>query len=97
MYPIIGLLILVLDIYTIYLIMTSSAEAGMKLVWVIVVLPASADWADSLSGDGPQCAFGIVLIGLLAYASLWAQSFMAIRPPEERPLNADRLNHKGQE
>jgi len=38
MYPIIGLLILVLDIYTIYLIMTSSAEAGMKLVWVIVVL-----------------------------------------------------------
>jgi hypothetical protein len=38
MYPIVGLLILVLDIYAIYLILTSSAEAGMKLVWVIVVL-----------------------------------------------------------
>jgi len=38
MYPIIGLLILVLDIYVIYLILNSSAETGMKLVWVIVVL-----------------------------------------------------------
>jgi len=38
MYDIIGLLILILDIYAIYLIVKSSAEAGMKLVWVIVVL-----------------------------------------------------------
>jgi hypothetical protein len=34
----VGLLILVLDIYVIYLIFTSSAEFGMKLVWTIVVL-----------------------------------------------------------
>jgi hypothetical protein len=38
MFPIIWVLILILDIYALYLILTSSAEAGMKLVWVIVVL-----------------------------------------------------------
>jgi hypothetical protein len=37
-YPLIWLLILVLDIYVIYLIFTSRAEFGMKLVWTIVVL-----------------------------------------------------------
>jgi len=38
MYSIVGLLLLILDIYVIYLILTSAAEMGMKLVWVIVVL-----------------------------------------------------------
>jgi phospholipase D-like protein len=33
-----GLLILVLDIYVIYLIVTNPGETGMKLVWIIVVL-----------------------------------------------------------
>jgi len=37
-YSLVALLILVLDIYVIYLIVTSSAETGMKLLWVIVVL-----------------------------------------------------------
>jgi hypothetical protein len=37
-YGLIGLLILILDIYVIMLIIQSSADAGMKLVWVIVVL-----------------------------------------------------------
>ena len=37
-FGLIGLLILILDIYVIYLIMTSSLEPGMKLVWVILVL-----------------------------------------------------------
>lgn len=37
-YSLLGLLVLILDIYVIYLIVTSSAEPGMKLVWVIVVL-----------------------------------------------------------
>jgi len=37
-YTLVGLLILILDIYCIYLIVTSSADPGMKLVWVIVVL-----------------------------------------------------------
>jgi hypothetical protein len=37
-YSVVGLLILILDIYVIYLIVTGSAEAVMKLVWVIVVL-----------------------------------------------------------
>ncbi|MGA3067817.1 MAG: PLDc N-terminal domain-containing protein [Tepidisphaeraceae bacterium] len=38
MYGIVGLLILVLDIYTIYLIVKGGGEAGMKLVWIILVL-----------------------------------------------------------
>jgi hypothetical protein len=38
MYGIVGLLLFILDIYIIYLIVTSSAAAGTKLVWVIVVL-----------------------------------------------------------
>ena len=38
MYPIIGLLVLILDIYCIYLIVTGSGDTGMKLVWVILVL-----------------------------------------------------------
>jgi hypothetical protein len=38
MFGIVGLLILVLDIYVIYLIVTSSAEVGMKLIWTILVL-----------------------------------------------------------
>jgi hypothetical protein len=37
-YGLAGLLIFVLDIYVIYLILMSSIEAAMKLVWVIVVL-----------------------------------------------------------
>jgi hypothetical protein len=37
-YGIGSLLVLVLDIYCIYLILTSSGEIGMKLVWIIVVL-----------------------------------------------------------
>jgi Phospholipase_D-nuclease N-terminal len=37
-FGLVGLLIFVLDIYVIYLIVTSSLETGMKLVWVIVVL-----------------------------------------------------------
>ena len=38
MYNIIGLLLLILDVYVIFLIVTSSAEIGMKLLWVIIVL-----------------------------------------------------------
>lgn len=37
-YDLVGLLILVLDIYCLYLVLTSRHEAGMKLVWVIVIL-----------------------------------------------------------
>jgi hypothetical protein len=37
-YGLAGLLIFVLDIYVLYLIVTSSADVGMKLVWAIVVL-----------------------------------------------------------
>ena len=37
-YGLIGLLILILDIYVIYQIVTSSMDPGMKLLWVIVVL-----------------------------------------------------------
>jgi hypothetical protein len=38
MFPIFGLLILVLDIYVIYLIVVGRREAVMKLVWILVVL-----------------------------------------------------------
>jgi Phospholipase_D-nuclease N-terminal len=38
MISIVGLLILILDIYVIYQIIKGPGEAGMKLVWVIVVL-----------------------------------------------------------
>jgi hypothetical protein len=38
MYSIVGLLLLVLDIYVIYLIVTGKGEIGMKLIWIIVVL-----------------------------------------------------------
>ena len=37
-YGLAALLIFVLDIYVIYLILTSRMEGAMKLVWVIVVL-----------------------------------------------------------
>ena len=37
-YGLLGLLILVLDIYVIYLILTGSGDSGTKLLWVIVVL-----------------------------------------------------------
>lgn len=38
MYPALGLLVLVLDIYVIYLIVTGSGDTGTKVIWVIVVL-----------------------------------------------------------
>ena len=38
LYGLVGLLIFVLDIYVLYLIFTSSAEIGIKLIWAIVVL-----------------------------------------------------------
>jgi hypothetical protein len=37
-YGLVGLLIFILDIYVLYLILTSSADFGIKLVWAIVVL-----------------------------------------------------------
>jgi hypothetical protein len=37
-YSILGLLILILDVYCIYLILTGSGDIGIKLVWIIVVL-----------------------------------------------------------
>jgi hypothetical protein len=37
-YGLAAVLIFVLDIYVIYLVMTSSLDPGMKLVWVILVL-----------------------------------------------------------
>jgi hypothetical protein len=33
-----GLLVLILDIYVIYLIINSSGDGGKKLLWVIIVL-----------------------------------------------------------
>jgi len=36
--PIFGLLILILDIYVIYLIVTSGGDTGTRVIWVIVVL-----------------------------------------------------------
>ena len=38
MYPIIGILLLALDVYVIYLVMTSSIDLGLKLLWTILVL-----------------------------------------------------------
>ena len=37
-YNLIGLLILILDIYAIYLIVTGGGDPGKKLIWIIVVL-----------------------------------------------------------
>ncbi len=37
-YGLVGLLILVLDIYVIYLILNGGGDPGKKLLWVIVVL-----------------------------------------------------------
>jgi hypothetical protein len=37
-YGLVGALILALDIYVIYLILTGRGDLGIKLVWVIVVL-----------------------------------------------------------
>ncbi len=37
-YGLAALLIFILDIYVIYLIVTSSLDTGMKLIWVILVL-----------------------------------------------------------
>jgi len=37
-YGLYGLLILALDIYVIYLILTGSGDSAKKLLWVIVVL-----------------------------------------------------------
>ena len=37
-YGIIGALILALDIYVIYLILTGSGDSGTKLLWIILVL-----------------------------------------------------------
>ena len=37
-YGITGLLILILDIYAIMRVLRSSAEPGMKLIWIIAIL-----------------------------------------------------------
>lgn len=38
MIPVFGLLILILDIYVIYLIVVGPGDTAIKLVWIIVVL-----------------------------------------------------------
>ena len=54
-YSLVGLLVLVLDIYVIYMVLTSSAEAGVKLLWVIIVLmlPFIGPLLYFLLGRGP--------------------------------------------
>jgi hypothetical protein len=37
-YSLIGLLILILDIYCLYLIFTSAADTGKKVLWAILVI-----------------------------------------------------------
>jgi hypothetical protein len=37
-YGLTGLLILILDIYAILRVLRSSADSGMKLIWVVVIL-----------------------------------------------------------
>lgn len=37
-YGLIGLLILILDIYVIYLVLTGAGDPGIKLLWIILVL-----------------------------------------------------------
>ena len=37
-YGLVGLLVLILDIYVIYLILTTPGDQGTKLLWVIIVL-----------------------------------------------------------
>ncbi|HEY1685981.1 MAG TPA: PLDc N-terminal domain-containing protein [Tepidisphaeraceae bacterium] len=37
-YGLIGLLILILDIYVIYLIVSGGGDPGVKLLWIILVL-----------------------------------------------------------
>jgi len=37
-YGLFGLLVLILDIYVIYLIINSSADSGNKILWIILVL-----------------------------------------------------------
>ncbi len=37
-YGLVGLLILILDVYVIYMILKGGGEPGMKLLWIIVVL-----------------------------------------------------------
>ena len=38
LYPGIGLVVFIIDIYCIYLIFTGSGDTGMKLVWLLVIL-----------------------------------------------------------
>ncbi|HZZ42812.1 MAG TPA: PLD nuclease N-terminal domain-containing protein [Tepidisphaeraceae bacterium] len=38
MYGLVATLILVLDIYVIYLVLIGGADIGMKLLWIILVL-----------------------------------------------------------
>jgi len=37
-YNITGLLVLVLDIYAIYLILTGGGDVGKKVLWIVVIL-----------------------------------------------------------
>lgn len=38
MYPLYGILLLILDVVAIYRVMTTRADPAMKLVWVLVIL-----------------------------------------------------------
>ncbi|KEJ95442.1 PLD nuclease N-terminal domain-containing protein [Pseudosulfitobacter pseudonitzschiae] len=37
-YSLVGLLVLIADIYAIYQVLTSSASTGAKLIWTIVIV-----------------------------------------------------------
>lgn len=37
-YGLVGLLVLILDVYVIYLVIKGSADPGVKLLWIILVL-----------------------------------------------------------
>ena len=57
-YGLIGLLILVLDIYVIYLVATGKGDPGMKLLWIVlvVVLPLLGPVLYLLLGRGNRSA-----------------------------------------
>ena len=52
-YGIIGLLVLILDIYVIYLIVSSHGDPGIKLLWIILVSAASRGRPNPVFRPGP--------------------------------------------
>ena len=82
-YGLVGLIVLLLSIYAIYQVLTSSAGTGAKIIWtlVLIVLPLVGFLVWLLAGPRGASVFFLYLVQLYLHRNQRIISCIASSPP----------------